>query len=461
MEPKRVKLTTKLVESLKPREKPYNVVDSELRGFLVRVQTSGVKSYYARYRVQGRQTQMKIADATVKTPAEARDKAKKAMGEAVDGKDPVVEKRARRIHALGAFLDKEYGPKYLAHKKSGDESYKRIKSCFKDFLTRKLTDPTLGNALTNWRSRRLSDGKDPATVNRDLATLRTAFSWALDQGLIKANPMAKIKPLKLDKSPKVRYLNEQEERRLLDALEAREERIRGGRDSFNLWRRERGLEPLPDLRRYAFADYLKPMVLLSLCTGMRRGEVFNLEWADVDLDRSTVTVRGVVAKTGTTRHIPLNDLALETLQNWRAQTAGQGLVFPATRKATRKPPGAVGDDMPSWVDATRKRAKTPGAFDNVNKAWRGLLDKDHANISDFRWHDLRHHFASKLVMAGVDLNTVRDLLGHTDLKMTLRYAHLAPQAKAAAVARIVFAQSNVVAFQPVTRPEGEQDGRAE
>lgn len=440
----RVKLTSKLVESLKPREKPYNVVDSELRGFLVRVEPSGVKSYFARYRVNGRQTQMKIADAAVKTPAEARDKAKKAMGEAVDGKDPATEKRARRIHMLGAYLDKEYGPKYLAHKKSGGASYKRIKSCFKDFLMRKLDDPTLHNALVNWRSRRLSDGKDPATVNRDLGTLRTAFSWAVEQGLIKANPMQKIKPLKLDKNPNVRYLDEQEERRLLDALDTREERIRAGRDSFNLWRRERGLEPLPDLRRYAFADYLKPMVLLSLCTGMRRGEVFNLEWADVDLDRSTVTVRGAVAKTGTTRHIPLNDLAIGTLRGWRAQTDGAGLVFPAhSRKATKAP---ADDDTPSWVDATRKRAKTPGAFDNVNTAWRMLLDKDHANISAFRWHDMRHHFASKLVMAGVDLNTVRDLLGHTDLKMTVRYAHLAPQAKAAAVQKIVFAQSNVVAF---------------
>jgi site-specific recombinase XerD len=72
---------------------------------------------------------------------------------------------------------------------------------------------------------------------------------------------------------------------------------------------------------------------------------------------------------------------------------------------------------------------------DVNTSWGNVLVD--AKIENFRWHDMRHHFASHLVMAGVDLNTVRELLGHADLKMTLRYAHLAPEHKAAAVAKLM------------------------
>jgi site-specific recombinase XerD len=72
---------------------------------------------------------------------------------------------------------------------------------------------------------------------------------------------------------------------------------------------------------------------------------------------------------------------------------------------------------------------TPLAY--IRKAWTGVLDS--ALVKAFRFHDLRHTFASNLVMAGVDLNTVRELLGHKSIAMTLRYAHLAPQHKAAAV----------------------------
>jgi site-specific recombinase XerD len=71
----------------------------------------------------------------------------------------------------------------------------------------------------------------------------------------------------------------------------------------------------------------------------------------------------------------------------------------------------------------------------VKTSWKGI--RNTAKIKNFRWHDMRHHFASRLVMAGVDLNTVRELLGHSDLAMTLRYAHLAPEHKANAVEKLV------------------------
>ena len=114
------------------------------------------------------------------------------------------------------------------------------------------------------------------------------------------------------------------------------------------------------------------------------------------------------AKSGKTRYVPLNDEAVRILKTWRtSDVTPTGYVFP----------GAGGERL---ID--------------VKTAWKPLLRV--AGVTGFRFHDLRHTFASRLVMAGVDLNTVRELLGHADLKMTLRYAHLAPEHKAAAVAKL-------------------------
>jgi integrase len=156
------------------------------------------------------------------------------------------------------------------------------------------------------------------------------------------------------------------------------------------------------------------LATLALNAGLRRGELFGLTWADISFERAAVTVRGEITKTGKTRHVPLNRAALDCLSQWRTQTPAAGLVFP----------GRGGDRL-----------------DNINASWRRIMRE--AQIVGFRFHDCRHDFASRLVRVGVDLNTVRELLGHCDLKMTLRYAHLSPGMTANAVAKL---DSNVLAF---------------
>ena len=139
------------------------------------------------------------------------------------------------------------------------------------------------------------------------------------------------------------------------------------------------------------------------------GRVVQLTWEHINFDNAVMTVLGRTAKTGKTRHIPLNAIALGVLNGWKKQTdEASGLVFKGAEGKVRN---------------------------NIKKAWNNLLKT--AQVSNFHWHDMRHDFASKLVMAGEDLNTVRELMGHADLKMTLRYAHLSPEHKASAVAKLV------------------------
>jgi len=167
---------------------------------------------------------------------------------------------------------------------------------------------------------------------------------------------------------------------------------------------------MPDLRSLPFVDHIKPIILLSLNTGMRRGEVFTLQWKDIDWNNRTLSIPGPNAKSGSTRHIPLNQEAFNTLEFWKTMslsTTSDSLVFPG---------------------------KGGSVLIDTKHSWQTILKL--AEIENFRWHDMRHHFASRLVMAGVDLNTVRELLGHSDLKMTIRYAHLCPKLKAAAVEKL-------------------------
>lgn len=206
----------------------------------------------------------------------------------------------------------------------------------------------------------------PATVNRALAILKSMFNRAIEWDKIKDNPVRKIKLYREDNA-RVKFLEPHEKEKLITNC----------------------------------ADHLRPIVIIALNTGMRKGEILRLKWRDVDFARGIIHV--IETKSGKKREIPLNNTSRTTLMAI-PKHSGSNYIFCNDKGKL------YGDIKKSFLTAVKK-----------------------SGIIDFHFHDLRHDFASHLVMAGIDLNTVRELLGHHSLEMTLRYAHLSPDFKNRAV----------------------------
>ena len=245
--------------------------------------------------------------------------------------------------------------------------------------------------VEKWRTERVSRGNSPHTANRCFAYLRASLSKAVEWGFLENHPLRRMKLIRTASNVKVRFLSETEEKRLRRALMERQ---------LEKWKKK------PPQLFEKFSDHLMPMVLLSMNTGLRRGEVFNLQWESVNLIQKRLTITAHISKSKKERHIPLNNEAVSVLLHWKEQQhIASAYVFPNNQGVP---------------------------FNTINKGWAALLVK--AEIKNFRWHDLRHHFASQLAIRGVDLNTIRSLLGHASYSTTLRYAHLSEDHKAAAVA---------------------------
>jgi len=403
------------IKALSASDKPYEVVDDDIKGFLARVQPSGTVSYYFTYRTQdGTRKRARIGKHPGITAPAARKAAEKLAAQVGLGGDPQGEKKQARTkrasakyETLEGFIDLKYREWALSHQVRGEETLTLLKNNFGHLYNRKLANIAAWD-VQKWRTEKMKKGMAVSTLNRRVTTLKAVLNKAVEWDVIPVNPLNQIKPLKTDKNSRVRFLAKEEETGLRQALDDREHDMRTGRTSGNVWREVRGHRTLPPISA-KFADHLKPMVLLTLNTGLRRGEVFNLNWNDVDLDKRQLTVEGETSKSKQTRHIPLNSQALVLLKDWRKQCANDGLVF-------RSP-------------------VTGNRFDNIKRSWEALREK--AGIPDFWFHDLRHTFASKLVMAGEDLYVIKELLGHSTIQMTERYAHLAPEHKASAVEKLV------------------------
>jgi integrase len=397
------KLTGKLLSALQVTGNEYEVHDTVVTGLYVRVTAAGAKSYVVRW---GRARKKTLGRVGILTLDQARQEATQNLYEARKHGEPLAVTQSRKgtaLPSLRVFIDDTYMPWFKTHHKGHEKTQHTLDNNFDSIMAQRI-DAITGRDLDQIRTTWMQAGNKPSTVNRKMGSISGVFSRAVEWEYITAHPMAKLKQLKVDSIGVVRYLSDDEDKRLRAALDARQDEMRRERESANKWRADRDREQKPSLLDLHFTDHLKPMVIVSLKTGMRRGELFDLKWSSVNFVTNTITVAGDTTKTSDTRHIKMNQEVVTVLEEWKKQS-GTGLyVFPN---------------------------QEGGRLQDVKSAWLNLLER--AEVTGFRWHDMRHDFASRLIMKGVAPNTVRVLLGHSDIKMTFRYAHLAPEATAAAV----------------------------
>jgi len=223
--------------------------------------------------------------------------------------------------------------------------------------------------VERYKAARLGRGVRPSTVNRGLAILRRMLNLAKEWGFLEGD-LGRIRLLPERDNLKERILSGEEEKALLSEC----------------------------------CGHLRPIVSTALKTGMRRGEILNLEWRQVDLRNGTIRVERT--KSGRTRYVDVNSALAEELSAlWKP-----GRVYVFANPETGKP------------------------FADVKRAFKGACKR--AGIRGLRFHDLRHTFATRLVESGVDLITVKELLGHSTVRITERYTHPSRERKREAVEKL-------------------------
>ncbi len=209
-----------------------------------------------------------------------------------------------------------------------------------------------------------------ATINRYIEVLSKMFNLCIEQGLIDKNPCQIAGKLR-EENYKIRFLTKEEEDRLYNILNA----------------------------EYA---YLIPIVTTALQTGMRKSEILNLKWSQIDLNKGFIEI--LKTKSGKARKIPISNKLDIVLKNLLIEKQGEYVFV---------------------------NPKTNQPYKDIKKAFASVLK--YAEIENFRFHDLRHTVATRMVEKGIDLIVVKEILGHASIETTMRYAHPVPERKKQAV----------------------------
>lgn len=363
-----ITLTPSNVEAAKcPADKrKVDLFDLRTKGLLLEVRATGGKTYYLRYTSdRGKVHQLKLADARDVTLAQARQLADQARNRLAMGEDPKEAKTAlRAVPTFAKFVEDDFLPHIKNYKRSWECDVSLLNNhLLPEFGSRYMDSITRRDVQKLITSRR-EMGRAPGTCDRILILARHIFNCALKWQTpgVKSNPAKEVELLNVD-NKRERYLNDEEVRRLHDAI-------------------QKSKNPM--------LQYIVPMLLM---TGARKREVLDARWEDFDFETRQWKIP--FTKGGKPRYVPMSDGVLGILDAV-PRVEGSAYVFP--NPDTKKP------------------------FVTIHHTWNTARKK--AGLQDVRLHDLRHSFASILINSGRSLYEVQHLLGHTQVKTTERYAHL-------------------------------------
>jgi len=373
-----------------PGKSKITLFDSLTKGLTYEKRSSGSSTFFLRYTDnRGRTRYLKLGKASDITLSQARTLADKARNRIAMGEDPIEQKKiARQVPTFAQFIEGQYMPHVRSYKKSWETDVSLLKNhLLPRFGTRYLDEITRQDIVKMHADRRAS-GAAPGSANRLLIMMRYIFNLALRWEVpgIKGNPTKNV-PLMAEDNKKERYLNEDEARRLYEAVCESEN---------------------------AMLKFVVPMLIL---TGARKREVLDAKWEDFDFDRRLWRIP--TTKLGKPRHVPLSDGVMNLLASVPRLDGCQ------------------------WAFANPDKARP---YRSVYSAWHTARTK--ADLADVRMHDLRHSFASLLINSGRSLYEVQKLLGHTQIKTTQRYAHLSTETLLAASNAATKAVGSIMGVMP-------------
>lgn len=240
--------------------------------------------------------------------------------------------------------------------------------------------------LEKYKKDRKEEGRAPATINRDVVTLKNMVRKAVEWSLLSQNPLRDVKQLRED-NEKMWVLTYEEEKKLLEACQKSPQRKK--------------------------AKYLRDLVSFAINSGMREAEIFDVRRDQPDLQNDFIPV--TETKNNESRRVPINDTLREiTVRRMKDQTSDY-LFY-----------NSKGGKLRGLTNAFWYAVREAGL--ERKEMVRGEMRKVR-----FRFHDLRHTFGSRLGMAGVDLKTIMEIMGHKTIKVAMRYQHPMPSHKLDAV----------------------------